>query len=261
MGQESAEQIIAQVYDNNKADFKKLSKDKVLKELVEYILAEFDIRKDIITGRVEINRIPITDDVLNGMYIECKMVVHPNVTLLDVTTIVYSNLVPQFDPVRNFVAGFQATPIEGDPIQDLIDCINPINDDARDFNRVFFKKWIVGMIANIHNNVSPLVLVLVGIKQHTGKTEFIRRMLPKELMKYYNESKLDAGKDDERLMCQSILIMDDEFGGKSKLEEKRFKEVTSKRTFTIRLPYGRNMEQLPRMATLCGTTKRSPNYK
>ena len=254
VGHESAEQIVGQVYDNNKADFKKLSKDKVLQELLNYILSEFDIRKDTITGRVEINRVPITDDVLNGMYIECKMVVHPNVTLLDVTTIVYSNLIPQFDPVQNFVANHQASPLVGDPIQELIDCIKPISDEARDFNRIFFKKWMVGIMANIHNQVSPLVLVLVGIKQHTGKTEFFRRLLPKELMKYYNESKLDAGKDDERLMCQSILIMDDEFGGKSKLEEKKFKEVTSKRTFTIRLPYGRNMEQLPRMATLCGTT-------
>ena len=249
-----AEQIVQQVYDANKADFQKISKDKVLSELLQYILTEFDIRKDVITGRVEVNRVPITDDVLNGMYIECKMVVHPTVSLLDVTSIVYSTYVPKFEPILNFVAKHKATPIVGDPIIDLIDCIKPVNEAAKDFNRIFFKKWMVGMIANIHNNVSPLVVVLVGIKQHTGKTEFMRRLLPKGLMKYYNESKLDAGKDDERLMCQSILIMDDEFGGKSKLEEKRFKEVTSKRTFTIRLPYGRNMEQLKRMATLGGTT-------
>ena len=57
-------------------------------------------------------------------------------------------------------------------------------------------------------------------------------MLPKELRSYYAESKLDAGKDDEILMTQKLLIMDDEMGGKSKKEVKRLKELTSKQTYS-----------------------------
>jgi predicted P-loop ATPase len=79
-------------------------------------------------------------------------------------------------------------------------------------------------------------------------------LLPSELFPYYAESKLDAGKDDEILMTQKILILDDEFGGKSKLESKRFKELTSKQYFTLREPYGRKNVRLRRMAVLAGTS-------
>jgi predicted P-loop ATPase len=48
--------------------------------------------------------------------------------------------------------------------------------------------------------------------------------------------------------------MDDEMGGKSKQDEKRFKELTSKSTFSLRAPYGRHNEDYKRLAILCGTS-------
>ena len=48
--------------------------------------------------------------------------------------------------------------------------------------------------------------------------------------------------------------MDDEMGGKSKQDEKRFKELTSKHTFSIRAPYARFNEDFKRLAILCGTS-------
>jgi predicted P-loop ATPase len=97
------------------------------------------------------------------------------------------------------------------------------------------------------------VLTLVG-GQNTGKTEWFRRLPPRPLVKYYAESKLDAGKDDDILMCQKLWVMDDEMGGKSKQDEKRFKELTSKSTFSLRAPYGRHNEDYKRLAVLCGTS-------
>jgi predicted P-loop ATPase len=97
------------------------------------------------------------------------------------------------------------------------------------------------------------VLALVG-GQNSGKTEWFRRLLPNELKKYYAESKLDAGKDDDILMCQKLIVMDDEMGGKSKQDEKRFKELTSKQVFSLRAPYARSNEDFKRLAVLCGTS-------
>ena len=48
--------------------------------------------------------------------------------------------------------------------------------------------------------------------------------------------------------------MDDEMGGKSKQDEKRFKELTSKQVFSIRAPYARTNEDYKRLAVLCGTS-------
>jgi hypothetical protein len=88
----------------------------------------------------------------------------------------------------------------------------------------------------------------------THNTEFFRRLLPSELKDYYAESKLDAGKDDEILMTQKLLIMDDEMGGKSKKDEMKLKEMLSRQTFSLREPYGRANVDLNRLAVLCGTT-------
>jgi predicted P-loop ATPase len=66
-------------------------------------------------------------------------------------------------------------------------------------------------------------------------------------------SQLDRGKDDEILMCQSLLIFDDEFSGKSKQDAKHMKRILSAPSFTLREPYGRNNVTLKRIATLCGT--------
>ena len=97
------------------------------------------------------------------------------------------------------------------------------------------------------------VLALTG-GQNTGKTEWFRRLLPPKIKKYYAESKLDSGKDDELLMCQKLIVMDDEMGGKSKQDEKRFKELTSKQVFSLRAPYARANEDFNRLALLCGTS-------
>jgi len=78
--------------------------------------------------------------------------------------------------------------------------------------------------------------------------------MPKELRKYVADSKLDAGKDDDILMTQKLLIIDDEMGGKSKQEIKRLKELTSKEFFTLREPYGHHNVTLRRIAVLCGTS-------
>jgi predicted P-loop ATPase len=48
--------------------------------------------------------------------------------------------------------------------------------------------------------------------------------------------------------------MDDEFGGKSKVEAKRLKEITSKEYFNLREPYGRKNIRLKRLAVLAGTS-------
>jgi len=99
----------------------------------------------------------------------------------------------------------------------------------------------------------PTLAVRLG-GQNSGKTEWFRRLLPNELKKYYAESKLDNGKDDDILMCQKLIVMDDEMGGKSKQDEKRFKELTSKSVFSLRAPYARYNEDFKRLAVLCGTS-------
>ena len=141
----------------------------------------------------------------------------------------------------------------------LANCIEALTNtitshtQEHQFIQLCILKWYCSVVASMQGEYSLAILVLCG-DQGIGKTNFFRHLLPAELRPYYAESKLDAGKDDEILMCKKIILCDDEFGGKSKQEAKKLKELSSKQTFSIRKPYGRVHEDLNRYAVLCGTS-------
>jgi len=197
------------------------------------------------------NRAKIIDDMaLNTMYLRFSEVTDNKISFEFFCRVVYSELTTYYNPFEDFVRLNNSISRSQSLIEDLANCIEtPTPNVAK-----YLTHWGVGMIASIFGRTSPLVLVLAGETQNTGKTEFFRRLLPPQLSNYYAESKLDGGKDDDILLTKKLIIMDDEFGGKSKLESKRFKELTSKHSFSIRLPYGRTHRDLKRLAVLAGTT-------
>jgi predicted P-loop ATPase len=58
-------------------------------------------------------------------------------------------------------------------------------------------------------------------------------------------------------MTKKLLIVDDEFGGKSKKDATKLKRLSSQQTFSIRRPYGKVSEDLNRLAVLGGTSNES----
>ena len=197
------------------------------------------------------NRAKIVDDMaLNTMYLRFSELTDNKISFEFFCRVVYSELTTYYNPFEDFIKLNASVQRGQELIEQLAACIEtPTPSVAK-----YLTHWGVGMIASIFGRTSPLVLVLAGERQNTGKTEFFRRLLPPQLSNYYAESKLDGGKDDDILLTKKLIIMDDEFGGKSKLEAKRFKELTSKASFSIRLPYGRTHRDLKRLAVLAGTT-------
>jgi predicted P-loop ATPase len=115
------------------------------------------------------------------------------------------------------------------------------------------KRWLMGFVQNIYSEFpSQLVLIIAG-EQNTGKTYFLRNLLPKRLYEYLGESQHDREKDDDLLMTQKLLILDDEFSGKSKQDAKKMKRLSSASYFDLRPPYGEENVRLKRIAVLAGT--------
>ncbi len=256
--EEKSKEIVDQVFNSSHNFLKAIQKDEDKNDIAviaEYIEDEFDLRQNEITRKLELNKKVITDRILNSCYIHTKKAMGDiNVFRGDFDSIIYSDNTPTYNPIEDFINENKDLEIDGDLIRELSNSIVARTDEEYENNYLFIKKWLVGMIGTaLKKSVSPLSLVLCG-GQGTGKTEWFRRLLPAELKSLYAESKLDAGKDDEILMTQKILIVDDEFGGKSKQEEKRFKEITSKQIFNLREPYGRVNVDLNRLATLGGST-------
>ena len=139
-----------------------------------------------------------------------------------------------------------------DRIDDLTKSITSDTGDHA-WRRQMITKWLIGIIESIYDGEpNVLCLVLAGAK-NTGKTQFFKRLLPTPLVRFFANSQLDKGKDDELLMTQKLIIFDDEYSGKSKQDSKHMKKMLSSDSFTLREPYGRKNITLPRVATLCGT--------
>jgi len=209
----------------------------------------FNLRKNTITRNVELNNKPIDDSDINSIFLDSKAVYKESSKDL-VTSILFSNRIDTYNPLHEF---FEQDLHLSSVAPNVTLLLNSIDSDTPNADK-FILIWLLSVVASAYGIHSPLVLIFCGEKQGTGKTHWFRYLLPKELRYLFAESKMDAGKDDEILMTKKLLILDDEYGGKSKKEEKRLKELTSKEFINVREPYGRVSTDLRRLAVFCGTS-------
>lgn len=248
----SAAELVDQVYKRDDINLTTISKDpdQLIENMVEWIGANHQLKRNAITQGVEENGIEVRRDRFNTIYLRAKAAFNSTAVTADlIERIIYSEFIPNYNPIKEYIEKMSTKCNSNGNIDALINTIKTDTPNAG----MFIRKWLIGITAAVDYNPVRSVLALTG-GQNTGKTEWFRRLLPKQLKRFYAESKLDAGKDDELLMTQKLIVMDDEMGGKSKQDEKRFKELTSKRTFSLRPPYGRSNEDFNRLAVLCGTS-------
>jgi hypothetical protein len=249
--------------DENLLDFFNEKEEKAEGEIGEVIelIKLTGIKFNEVTRNFEINGEELTDRDLAEFYTQVWVKIDEDFSKDKIWTLIQNKKnTPSFNPIRDFFAYNKSIKTDNE-FEKLKRCFNytaPLIEDggarnAQSYLDVFLKKWLLGIIGSAHGTYSLMILVLVG-EQGIKKTEFFRNLLPKELRKYYSESNLDEGKDSEILMCKKLLIVDDEFGGKSKKDATKLKRLSSQQTFSIRAPYGRVSEDLNRLAVLGGTS-------
>jgi len=254
VNENDAKNFVSEIYERSDITLKTLSVDTehLIENVVQFMKVNHQFKKNEITKIVEDAGKELTKERLNTIYLMARANFNtPQVNYEIIERIIFSEFTETYNPITKYIDNNRHRNTIGniDKICQSIESDTPHKD-------FFIKRWLIAIIAAYDGYPVRYVLALTG-GQNTGKTEFFRRLLPRELKKYYAESKLDAGKDDDILMCQKLIVMDDEMGGKSKQDEKRFKELTSKAIFSLRAPYGRNNEDFKRLAILCGTSNDS----
>ena len=247
MVREETIDIITQAIDN-KIEIE--DSGSIVEECERWLQYNTKLRRNEITRMIENDGKTLDNIGFNSLFIAAKKVIDKlDFSLFE--RIILSNNTPNFNPLIEWFNSYEGRT----PVGTIAQLANTIDTPNKEYAEKFITKWLVGMISSVYGQHSPLMLILAGEKQNTGKTQWFRRLLPKPLYDgYFAESKLDAGKDDYILMCQKLMIMDDEMGGKSKAESKLLKDITSKQVFSLREPYGRGNVSLNRIAVLCGTT-------
>lgn len=253
LSQAQAEHMVETVYNRPDISLQTIASDPehLIESLVAFIKDNYILKKNIITGMIEdAQGVEMTTERFNTIYLHARAAYNtPNVSYDLVERIILSEFTPSYHPIFDYIDRNRHRTTTGH-IDALIATISTTTPHAG----LFIRKWLVCIGAVLNNLPARYVLILLG-KQKSGKTEFFRRLLPKDINeKFYAQSKLDREKDDELLMCQKLVIMNDEMGGKSQADERKFKNITSANAFTLRAPYGRSNKTYRRMALLCGTS-------
>jgi predicted P-loop ATPase len=243
---EDSKQIVEQMASKDI----KFKSENVSEDIAAYIKT-FELKKNLITRKIELNGRAIDDSDLNSIYLDSKAVFKESSKEL-VTSIIFSNRINTYNPLHEFFEE-ELYQTNDDYWPNLTMLIESVITDTPNASK-WITRWLLSIVASAYGNHSALVLVFCGAQQGTGKTHWFRYLLPKPIRYLYAESKMDAGKDDEILMCGKLIINDDEYGGKSKKEDKRLKELTSKEFINVREPYGRVSVDLRRLAVFCGTS-------
>ena len=220
-----------------------------------------DVKFNEVTRNFEFNGEEMTDRILANFYTKVWQKIDDKISKDKVFTLIQNkDSSTSYNPIRQwFEENAHITPNnEFDKLKGCfkIEQLLYENDGVYVFDQyldIYLKKWLLGLIGSAFGTYSLMILVIAG-EQGIKKTEFFRNLLPKKLRKFYAESNLDEGKDSEILMTKKWLIVDDEFGGKSKKDATKLKRMSSQQTFSIRMPYGRVSEDLLRLAVLGGTS-------
>jgi predicted P-loop ATPase len=242
--------LIPEIVAEEFAKFEQQHRGQFDIEAFEIWLRErFPIKKNEVTRFYEMQGKQLEQSDINTIYIDAKKQ-FPKVSRDIVESVIFSNYTPSYNPIKSYFEGLKWDGV--DHIAKLAESINS-NTGTAEYREFGLRAWLIGIVESILKGKPNILCLVLAGKQNTGKSTFFTRLLPEQLNRYFAMSQLDRGKDDEILMCQSLLIFDDEFSGKSKQDAKHMKRILSAPSFTLREPYGRNNVTLKRIATLCGT--------
>ena len=193
---------------------------------------------------------PLRDKMENTIYVRLKSEGH-DINIHELRTHIHSDYGSiSYNPFTDYLDTLRHLQDPDTPALNQVLSALPVKD-ARIL--IFVRKWLISIISAMLGKPSDLLLVFCG-GQGTGKTVFFETLLPPVLRKYYAESAHEGSKDDLLLMCRSLLLLDDEYHGRSKRESEKIKAILSQKEFTLRASYARNHETRKRYAVFCGTS-------
>jgi predicted P-loop ATPase len=119
-----------------------------------------------------------------------------------------------------------------------------------------FRKMFVRIIAcALERGWNKQCFTLVHDVQNSGKSTFLRWLVPPALEDYYAEN-IGQSKDDLIALTENIIINIDELSTLSKYDINALKSVMSKDRIKVRLPYGDRPEILQRRCSFVASTNR-----
>jgi predicted P-loop ATPase len=227
----------------------------VFDKIIKYIGKKYQLRFNEIALEFEIKTEngDWTELNLNSLYIELTQA-GINIAFNKLEILMRSHLISIFNPFENYFQNLEKWDGENH-IQRLISFVK--TTDTEPF-QIHFEKWLTRSVfcALKRGYINKQCFVFYNTKQNSGKTSFLRFLIPPSLEKYYTE---DIGVDKDGLiaLCKNFIINIDELSVMSKTDVNILKAFISKNTVNARLPYDRKSSLMYRTSSFCGSTNRS----
>lgn len=227
------------------------------KNLEDLLLSLFSFRYNAVLGRVEYKPIgspnfhELTDYVLNSISLLMgRRRLRCPVSRL--RTLLNSNFIELYDPVKNFIETLPPYSDEHDYIADLAESVTT-TDQA--LWKKCLKKWLVAWVASLDDPSinNQTVIVLNGI-QGIGKSRWLSKLVPSDLKNYVYAGTINPDNKDTLIyLSECILINLDELENLNRNQLGSLKEIITKEKIKVRRPYGYVAENLPRRASFVGS--------
>lgn len=228
--------------------------------LRRFLKTRYRFRQNDVTGSVEyidVNRYvtewkPFNDEAQNTVCIEAQRA-GIETWDKDISRYVHSSLVEHYDPIALWLNKLPQWDGE-DRVGALAATIKTSWEEWTDMFRVWMRSMVSQWRGLNQMYGATMVLMLTG-KQGTGKSTFCKRLMPNELLPYYND-RIDFTnkKDAERALMRFCLINLDEFDQISTRQSAYLKHMLQKSDVKWRKMYQDDIEQKRRYAAFCATT-------
>ena len=259
--------ILQTVYEENQPDEQRISKmshevGMETRRLITFLTTRYLFRFNTVMGYTEYRPNntwtqpwePVDDRSVKGITTEARLA-GLNAWDRDVARYVQSNLIKRYDPIEEYLWKVHGTWDGQDHIGRLAATV-PCN--AGQWPR-WFRKWLLYMVAQwlgrshkYGNSVAPLLIS----QQGNNKSTFCRSLLPDELQWGYTDNlTIEDKRQTLQAMHNMLLINLDEFNQIApRIQEGFLKNVFQLASVKIKRPYGKHIEDFPRLASFIATT-------
>lgn len=244
----------------NDETIQEANKKSKVSEVKNYLSLKYDFRKNIFTDKVEYKskkqkqykELNISDLIVEIWEVFAQTLIGENI----VKTILESSFVPIYNPIHDYFENLQSpSNTSKDYINELSNFIEFDTREEKERFKIQFKKFFVRSIAQTYQqHINKQCLVLVGEKEDTGKSTFLRFLMPTSLKEYYSEYIDFNGKDDQLALNQNFIINIDELKSLNKEKANTIKSFFSMENVKLRKAYGRNVNNYKRYANFVGST-------
>ncbi|SUX47425.1 VapE domain-containing protein [Chryseobacterium indoltheticum] len=224
--------------------------------VMKYLESKYDLRFNAIALEIEISlkgKDDWTELNINSLLIELVQA-GMQITMQKLEILVRSHLIKRYNPLAEYfkkLAGWDGE----DHIRKLAGFVR--TNDSEAF-RYHLEKWLTRAVlcALKKDYVNKQCLVLASSKQNTGKTTFLRFLIPDGLRGYYSEN-VTVDKDGIIAICKNFILNADELAVLSKPDVNTLKSFISMGGAKVRVPYGRKPENMDRICSFVASTNRT----